>query len=182
MLITRHYLYCFRPRHRDSTYKRGMAGQECVAKIGDWGDGQTCGLWCSQCVHTVVNWWLVYVMISRSSLCLFTSWQVSTNECRDVRNSQSPILCVYFLTNNPIVIRKIHDPAQRSLSRPTLVVMLNDDCLWWRSPWWRWAWSGSPSSAAACSSGTPRPERSQSTHDNYQLRSVWGPGMERKEL
>ena len=23
---------------------RGMVGQECVAKIGDWGDGQTCGL------------------------------------------------------------------------------------------------------------------------------------------
>ena len=23
---------------------RGMACQECVAKIGDWGDGQTCGL------------------------------------------------------------------------------------------------------------------------------------------
>ena len=23
---------------------RGMVCQECVAKIGDWGDGQTCGL------------------------------------------------------------------------------------------------------------------------------------------
>ena len=28
-----------------------MAGQECVAKIADWGDGQTCGY----DVHTRVN-------------------------------------------------------------------------------------------------------------------------------
>ena len=42
-----------------------MAGQECVAKIGDWGNGQTCAVgYDVHSAHTLV-------MISRSSLCTY---------------------------------------------------------------------------------------------------------------
>ena len=37
------------------------------------------------------DWWLSVCMISWFSLGLFTSWQVSTIKCRDVRKSKSPI-------------------------------------------------------------------------------------------
>ena len=39
---------------RDSTHKRGMAVQECVSKIGDWDNGQTCAGDDVYSVHTAV--------------------------------------------------------------------------------------------------------------------------------